>query len=154
MGHALRSAEHHIIIALYMIPPSSFILAFLWHFFTSFNPPLVLDVSLGCVESNLLRRLLPFAEKRSLTPWKKMNQKCGRLRVLWILWLPIEYSYWVSPVLPVGCDVPGDVRILPLCWRGICSRVVALQGLALPLGTCGRQGVWQRAFWVRLQGLV
>lgn len=50
--------------------------------------------------------------------------------------------------------MPGDGRILPLCWRGIRSRVVALLRLARPLGTFGRQGVLQRAFSVRLQGLV
>jgi len=47
----------------------------------------------------------------------------------------------VSPVLPVGRDVPRDGRLLSPCWWGIRSRVVALLRLARPLGTFGRQGV-------------
>ena len=39
--------------------------------------------------------------------------KSGRLQVLWILWLPIGFPSQVSPVLPVGRDVPWDGRILP-----------------------------------------
>ena len=66
------------------------------------------------------------------------------LRVLWIFWLPIGLPPRVSPVLPVGRDVPRDGRLLSPCRWGIRSRVVALLRLARPLGTFGRQGVWQR----------
>jgi hypothetical protein len=45
----------------------------------------------------------------------------------------------VSPVLPVGRDVPRDGRFLSPCRWGR-SRVVALLRLARPLGTFGRQG--------------
>lgn len=73
-----------------------------------------------------------------------MNMKSGRLRVLWILWLPIGLPSWVSPVLPVGRDVPRDGRLLSPCSWGIRSWGVALLRLARPLGTFGGRGVWQR----------
>ena len=73
-----------------------------------------------------------------------MNMKSVGLRVLWIFWLPIGLPPRVSPVLPVGRDVPRDGRLLSPCRWGIRSRVVAMLRLARPLGTFGRQGVWQR----------
>lgn len=75
---------------------------------------------------------------------KMIHKKSGRLQVLWILWLPIGLPSQVSPVLPVGRDVPWDGRLLSSCRWGIRSRAVALLRLARPLGTFGRQGVWQR----------
>lgn len=88
-----------------------------------------------------------------------MNMKSGRLQVLWILWLPVAFPglagvacrswcalRWPSPApLPVGNPLPPVGRL-------------ALLRLARPLGTFGRQGVWQRTRFPRpshqLQGLV
>lgn len=47
----------------------------------------------------------------------------------------------VSPVLPLGRDLPRDGRLLSPCRWGIRSRVLALLRLARPLGTFGRQGM-------------
>ena len=103
-----------------------------------------LDVSLGCAESNLLR-FFPLQKRDPFPPLSKMmNIKSVGLQVLWILWLPIGLPSLVSPVLPVGRDVPRDGRLLSPCRWGIRSRVVAMLRLARPLGTFGRQGVWQR----------
>ena len=84
------------------------------------------------------------AEKRSLPPALKNveYEVCGAAGTMDPLTLNrAGLPSQVSPILPVGRDVPRDGRLLPPCRWGIRSRVVALLRLARPLGTFGRPGV-------------